>query len=249
MKYLILLFFLISNCNLALSQINNTESLVNAIYKRYHGKVNQNISFIQVNSYYKADGTKEIETAFEAFHFPGKFRLDIGPGINHNGYIQKEDSIYSFENGKLSVRKKQAHEMILFYGDMFFIKPEITLERLKNLGYDLSKFREDNFKGESVYVIGANKGDNISKQFWIDKDDFFLVRQIGVENELGQKEDIQYFEHEIVGKTWIESKIKVFINGILLREEHYTEVNADDANLDLKVFEPSHLGKAHWHKK
>jgi hypothetical protein len=62
--------------------------------------------------------------------------------------------------------------------DVYRQDPEATINVVRNEGYDLSKLREDLWDGKPVYVMGAEKGDLKSKQFWVAKDTLLFVREI-----------------------------------------------------------------------
>jgi hypothetical protein len=232
----------------AFSQINSTESLVKEMHKKYTGKFNRDITFIQMNTHYLDDGKIELSTCYEAFHFPGKYRIDIGYVPNVDGVIHHNDSVYYFKDGKLVKKQYELNDVLLLTGDIYFIDPQETLVKLKKLGYDITQFREDKWDDRPVYVVGAKKGDEKSPQFWIDKENLYLVRNINVSKETGLLEDAHYVEHEIVGNVWVENKVKVYSNGKLLRMEKYAEVEPNKG-LHNDLFNPSKWGAIHWHTK
>lgn len=231
--------------SLVFAQIKDAQSLLEEQYKRYHGKFNSNITFIQINTYYKEDGTTTITTSFEAFHYPGNYRLDIGPEINQDGQIVRNDTTYEFKAGKLTKKYAQGYDILLLTGDIFFLPPAASLKKLKDMGFNVLEFREDKWKNEPVYVIGAKKDDLTTAQFWIDKDDLYLVRIIHPTKE--GVLDEQFLEHELVGKAWVESEVQIFLNGKKIRKERYTEVKADNY-IHKDLFDPSKWGTVHWKK-
>ncbi|MBY0426151.1 MAG: hypothetical protein K2Q22_10975, partial [Cytophagales bacterium] len=160
------------------AQIKDATGLIEEQYKRYHGKFNSNITFVQVNTFYKEDGTTLITTSFEAFHYPGKYRVDYGPEVNQDGQIVLNDSTFEFSAGKFSKKYLGSYDVLTLTGDIYFLPPTETLKKLRLLGFDTNEFREDMWKSTPVYVVGAKKGDNTTAQFWIDKENLYLVRII-----------------------------------------------------------------------
>ena len=230
-------------------KITNTEELLSQMFSRYHGNFNHNITFVQINTNYKEDGSTFISSAFEAFHFPGKARIDNGLRHSVDGVVYKDDTAYHFKEGKLTHKEFYINNILLLCGDLYFLHAQKSLDKLKSLGYDVTKFREDEIMGRQCYVIGADKGDVKSPQFWVDKEFLYLLRNIYKSYESGELEDSQYTEHEIVGKSWVEGEVMVYdMKGRKIRKERYAEVSANNHNLDQKVFDPFHWGKVHWHK-
>lgn len=230
------------------AQVNSAEKLVSEMHKKYVGKFNKDITFIQLNTHYHENGKTELTTCYEAFHFPGKYRIDLGFTPNIDGVIHHNDSAYYFKDGKLVKKELELNDVLLLTGDIYFIEPTEALSKLKKLGYNLSIFREDKWDDKPVFVVGANKGDEKSPQFWIDKENLYLVRNINVSKETGKLEDAQYVEHEIVGSVWVENKVKIYSEGKLVRMEKYTEVEPNKG-LNKDIFNPNKWGSIHWHQK
>ena len=228
--------------------IHSTEALVTAMHERYHNNCNKNITFIQKNIEYKENGQKEVSVMYEAHHYPGHYRIDYGYVPNKDGYIFSNDSLYHFKDGKLVDTHSGEHDIILLTGDIFYIKPEKTIDKLQQSGFNTAYFRTDTLEGKKVYVVGsAHKKDTLSTQFWIDMENLYLVRHIK-RNEAGTVEDSRFVEHEKVGDSWVEDRVIIYAHGRKIREEIYTEVKPNNT-LEPDLFNPKYWGKLHWHKK
>lgn len=229
--------------------ITSTEALVKAMYERYHNNYNKSITFIQKNIDYKENGEKVVSVMYEAHHYPGKYRVDYGFIPNRSGYIYGNDSLYHFENGTLTNTYAGEHDIILLTGDIFYIKPEKALEKLKKSGFDITKFRLDTLEGKKMYVVGTlSKTDTISPQFWIDTENLYLARYIKKNELTSQIEDHHFIEHQKIGDAWIEDRVLIYVKGKIIREELYTEVRPNN-ELEPTLFNPKYWGKVHWHKK
>lgn len=229
--------------------ITNSEQLVKAMYNKYHNNYNKNISFIQKNIEYKENGEKEITTMYEAHHYPGMYRVDYGFIPNKNGFIFGNDSIYHFKDGVLTQTLPGEHDIILLTGDVFYLKPEVSIARIKENDFDISKFRTEMFEGKKTYVVGSSdKKDTLSPQFWIDAENLYLVRLIKKNRITSVVEDAHFVEHAKVGDAWIEDRVIVFSDGKKIREEIYTEVKPNN-EFEPELFNPKFWGKVHWHKK
>ncbi|MDX2191267.1 MAG: hypothetical protein SFY32_15550 [Bacteroidota bacterium] len=248
-KIFIYLLFAFSSINL-LAQIKDAESLVREMHKKYAGNFNANITFIQLNEDYDENGKiSKRSLSFEAFHFPGKFRNDMGPTPMKEGYIVADDKIYLFKDGKKISEKPCMIDVGLLTGDIYFMEIDEAIKECKKHGYDMTKFREDNYKGRPVYVVGTtDKADEKSPQFWIDKQELYIVRDINFSEEDGELEDVHYLEHAKVGKAWVEERVEIFVNGKMVKKEHYAEVKANN-KFNEKLFDPAHFSDTHWREK
>lgn len=235
----------LSILNSEAQQVTSTESLLKEMHARYNGKFYKHITFVQLNKFFKDGVQTESSVWYEAFEYPGKLRVDYGPTVGKDGFISINDSLYFFKAGKLDHKEKKINETMLLQGDIYCIPIPTVIEKLKSLGYDISKFREDTWNNKPVYVIGADKGDITSRQFWIDKDFLYMVRQIFSEN--GSIQEVHFTEHAAKGKFYIEDEVRIMENGKVVRTERYAEVN-HDINLHDAIFDPKEWGKKHWKK-
>jgi len=227
----------------------NAEDLVSKMHKKYHTKFNANITFIQLNQDIDATGKITHSMSFEAFHYPGKFRNDIGPTPHKEGYIVANDIMYLFKDGKIVSQKPCIMDVGLLTGDIYFMTVDKAIEECKKHGYDLSKFREDVFHGKPAYVVGAkDKLDEKSPQFWIDQEELYVVRDINFSEEDNELEDVHYLEHAKVENAWVEERVEIYVNGKLIKKEHYAEVKANN-ELNLEIFNPQKIGAVHWRAK
>lgn len=226
--------------------VTSTDGLLKEMHARYHGKFYKHITFVQLNKFFKDGVQTESSVWYEAFEYPGKLRVDYGPTVGKDGFIFLNDSIYYFKDGKLDHTEKKLNETMLLQGDIYCIPIPSVIEKLKTLGYDISKFREDKWNNKPVYVIGAEKGDETTRQFWIDKEYLYMVRQII--NDNGAIQEIHFTEHAAKGKFYIEDEVRIMENSKIVRTERYAEVNHDIVLQDA-VFDPKSWGKVHWKKK
>src|SRR6478672_1241229 len=80
MKNLILLLLLgIFVANAAAADIKNGEDVIAAMHAKYAGKWYKTLTFKQVTTNYKPDGTSEASIWYEALNAPGSLRIDFDP--------------------------------------------------------------------------------------------------------------------------------------------------------------------------
>lgn len=228
-------------------KFKTSEELIAAMHTKYFGNFNANITFIQINTYFLEGGKTHGDISYEAFHYPGKFRVDHGVKHSQDGFIIRNDSVYNFKGGVMTNKTVDIYDLLMFTGDIYFLEPKESAIKIKKMGYNLAKFREAEWLGKKVYVVGADAGDEKSPQFWIDSEELYLIRNINVNKTSGVVEDQHFKEHSKVSKAWVEERVEIFVDGKMVKREHYAEVKADNT-LDMKIFEPAYLGKIHWRK-
>src|SRR5215472_2301416 len=150
--------------------IHTGEDLLRAMHDRYKDSWYQTVIFTQKSTTYKPDGTSSAETWYEAASLPGRLRIDIGPASDGKGYIFSDSNLTVIKDNKVVATQKDINMLLVLGFDVYRQNPEATIKIVRDEGYDLSKLREDMWDGKPAYVVGADKGDLKSKQFWIAKD-------------------------------------------------------------------------------
>ena len=228
--------------------IKTGEDLLRAMHDRYQSSWYQTVTFTQKSTTYKEDGTSSAETWYEALSAPGKLRIDIGPAANGNGYI--------FDNGKLTIVKANkvvgTHDdfnMLLVLGfDVYCQDPATTAKIAKDQGYDLSKFHEDTWEGKPAYVVGADKDDLKSKQFWVMKDSLLFVRDIEpTRKDPAETEDIRFTHYQPLAGAWIAAGVEMHVKGRKVFSEDYADIQAN-VKLAPAVYDPEKFAETHWEK-
>src|SRR5262252_4044910 len=156
--------------------IPTAEALLRAMHERYASSWYDTLTFTQKSTTYNPDGTTKIETWYEAALLPGKLRIDIGPPADGHAYLLNDGNATLFEKGK-DPRSRRLVNLLLVLGfDVYKQPSETTLKIVQSERIDTSKFHEEKWQGHETYVVGAEKGDTKSPQFWIDKDRLLFVR-------------------------------------------------------------------------
>jgi outer membrane lipoprotein-sorting protein len=211
------------------------EAIFKKMYKTYHGKWFKTFTFNQTTEIYRNDSLVRTQTWYEYVHYPDRFRIDFGVRDSGNAVIFKGDSAYRIRKGNLVSVTKDANDLTFLLGGMYFYPYDKLIEKVKGLGYDLTKVHEDVLKGTPVYVIGAAKGDEKSSQLWIDKKRLILLRFITY-GKNGKEEG--FFENHIkLNGGWSETKCTFYFGGKLAQIEKYHDCKAN-VPIDEKTFEP-----------
>jgi outer membrane lipoprotein-sorting protein len=245
----ILLASLLLTIGLAHAQnVNTGEDVIRAMHDRYQSKWYKTVTFTQKSTTYKPDGTSSFEMWYEAALLPGKLRIDIGPPADNNGYLMVDGNISIIKKGVLAKSDKYVNILLVLGFDAYTQDPAKTIQVVKDEGYDLTKLHEDTWDGKAAYVVGAEKGDLKSKQFWIEKDTLLFVRVIEPSRgDPAKVDDIRFIHYQPLAGAWIAAGVEVYTEGKKVFTEDYTEIQGN-VKLDPSVFDPQNFTTTHWEK-
>jgi hypothetical protein len=222
----------------------NGEQLIKQMHDRYAGKWYRTLTFTQRTSF--ADG--RVETWYESLELPGKLRIDIAPLDSMNTLLFRNDTLYQFSQGKLKESKPLVHPLMVLGFDVYGAPVAQTVRKLKDLKFDLSKIHERTWQGRRTYVVGAQRGDTVSPQFWIDAERLYFVRSL----EPSKKDptaisDVRFEKYIPLGGGWVETEVLFLANGKQMVKEEYLEPKAD-VKLDPAIFDPGTWKAPGWVK-
>jgi hypothetical protein len=223
------------------------EDLVRQMHDRYAGKWYRNLTFVQTTTF----PDRPPETWYEAGTIPGKLRIDIAPLDSMKAFVYLGDSAIIFHGGK-RVAAHQDRNLLMTLGfDVYGQSPETTIGQLKAQSIDLNKIREDTWNGTKVWVVGADKGDTTTNQFWIEQKLLLFVRLI--EAHESQKDpsgppnrlDITIENYQPLGKAWVAPRCVIKVNGKEVQREEYRDIRAD-VKLQSDLYDTETYHKATW---
>jgi outer membrane lipoprotein-sorting protein len=231
---LLLLMFPVSTS----AQITSAEALVRAMHERYAKSWYSTLTFTQKSTTHNADGTTKFETWYEAALLPGKLRIDVGPTADGKAYILADGNVTVFDKGK-EVRSHPQQNMLLVLGfDVYGQPTEKTLQIISGEKYDVSKFHEDNFEGRPMYVVGAEKGDLKSPQFWIDKERLLFFRLYQPDRtDPNKMEEIRFVDYREMSGGWVAARVEMRIEDKIVFTEDYSDIKVG-VPLDAALFDP-----------
>jgi outer membrane lipoprotein-sorting protein len=228
--------------------IKTGEDVLSAMHDRYAKTWYKTLTFTQKSTTYNADGTKKLETWYEALALPAKLRIDIGPPKNGDGYLMVDGAVTIFKEGKESGSRPLVNMLLVLGFDVYCQAPETTFNVVKAEGYDLKKLHEDNWQGQPVYVIGADKGDLTAKQFWIEKKRLLFVRLFEPSRADPKKiDDIRFEDYRELAGGWVAARVEVHSEGRMIFSEEYSDMKGN-AELDASTFDPKQFNSTHWEK-
>ena len=249
MKSTQLLWLILAFAPLCAAQdIRSGDALLRAMHDRYQSTWYQTLTFTQKSTTYKEDGTSSAETWYEAASLPGRLRIDIGPPANGNGYVLVDGDVSIVKDNKVVGTRHSVNMLLVLGFDVYRQAPEVTINVVKGEGYDLSKIHEDVWEGKPAYVVGAEKGDLKSKQFWVAKDTLLFVRVIEPARDNAAKvDDIRFTDYRSLAGAWVAAGVEVYSDGKKVFSEDYSDIQAN-VKLDPAVFDAQKFSETHWEK-
>jgi hypothetical protein len=229
-------------------EVRNGEDLLKVMHDRYQSSWYHTLTFTQKSTTYKPDGSSSAEMWYEAASLPGKLRIDIGPPKDGNGYLMVDGNVTILKDNKVTNSRPLVNILLVLGFDVYTQDPATTAKVVKAEGYDLSKVHEDTWDGKPAYVVGADKGDMKSKQFWIAKDTLLFVRVIEPARQDPAKiDDISFVDYRPIAGAWVAARVEVHSEGKLVFSEDYTDIQAN-VKLPQAAFDPAQFSTTHWEK-
>tara|TARA_R110001599_G_scaffold191266_2_gene386023 strand:+ start:23600 stop:24340 length:741 start_codon:yes stop_codon:yes gene_type:complete len=219
--------------------------LLDKMHKRYEGKWYKTLTFDQQTIRYDEDGKVLSDNVwYEAIQMPDKLAIKFDDMDKGNGMILRNDSIYQLKEGLVSNSRVMYHPLLILGFSVYDQPAAKTARALTILGFDLEKAYQRDYNGKKVYVVGALEGDEISNQFWVDKETLLFVRMIQNFGN-GQNQDVHFNKYEKLGGGWVATEIKFYTDKKLRILEEYSKVKSPEY-LSPEIFEPSGFANAKW---
>ena len=170
---------------------------------------------------------------------PGKLRIDIGGPNSANGRLLTDGKLIRFENREITASRPFVHMLLVLGFDVYRQPVETTIEQVKAQGLDLSKVHEETWEGLPVYVVGADKGDSRSKQFWIEKERLLFVRLIQPDAQNpGKTNDTRFEDYRQLAKGLVAARVEFYVDGKMVFSEIYSDIQVNPP-LDAALFDPN----------
>lgn len=200
----------------------NGNSLIKAMHTKYHNKWYKHFTFSQNMEFYRNDSIVKKDVWHETASLPGNLLIKFETKDAKNGVIFSNFKVHSFRDGQNPQSSPMVHDLLLIGLDVYFLDPEKTIHILDSLGYNLSKIREDEFEGRKVIVVGADKGDLESRQFWIDAERLYMHRVIY--KQKNKTNEVIFADYYKTKNYWMAPTIIFKQNGKLNLIERYYDI-------------------------
>jgi hypothetical protein len=228
------------------AKIKTADDLIQAMQQKYGKSWYRTATFVQKTTDYDKDGKKTVSTWYEALSVPGSLRIDFTPVKDGNGILFTGRKVFSFKDGKQESSREYIHPLMILGFDIYRLPLPEVLSTLRDLKFDLSILRTDNWQGRSVYVVGAQQGDLHSPQFWIDQKQLYFVRMLRPAGKDGTRtQETQFNKYQRLGGGWMAPEVIFKVDNQIRTTEEYSELRANPT-LDGKLFDPQYWNTVHW---
>ncbi len=214
--------------------VSNGITVLDSMHVRYAEQWYHTIAFTLKTTVSLASGGEVVQTWHEAGDLPGRLRIDTDVA-SKTGVLYARDSSYSFAGGRLIDATPRLNELLVLAFDVYVQPTEHTAEQLRALGFDLGRAYETTWYADTVYVIGAARGDTVSKQFWVDRRRLLVVRMLGKTNQ--GLVDTRFGDYRPIGSGWIAAEVVQLVNGKRRLLEQYSDIRPD-VTLMAGMFDP-----------
>ncbi len=186
------------------------------------GRWYKHFTFSQDVQFYKDGVADKKQVWHEAASFPGKLLIKYDTKDSKNGMLFENNTYHGMQEGKEPMNLPMVHDLLLAGFDVYFLRPYETAHLLDSLGYNLKKVHENMWQGRKVLVVGADKGDTLSPQIWIDAERFYMHRIIY--KQRGALRDVTFEQYEKMENNWVATFITFKQNGKLQMTEKYFDI-------------------------
>lgn len=219
--------------------ITDAESLVRAMHARYADRWYPTLTFTQTTTRVLPNDSTVVEEWREWAAIPGRLRIEVTGGPT---FLFANDSTYVIRDGRAVNRIGQMNPLMTLGFDVYRQPPERTLEQLRRHGFDLARFHAGTLDGTPVYVVGAERGDTVSRQFAVEAERLLFVRLIEpVPNQPGKTQHVRFLGYRPLGEAWIAPEVEITVDGRRVFHELYSDIRIGDP-LDPALFTPPGAG-------
>ena len=218
--------------------ISDGRALVRAMHARYDGRWYRDFMLVQDVTHFRDGREDRQERMAEYISLPGRVRAITGRIEDGNADIYVDGAFHRFEGGRLTGRLPAVHGVLVLGFDVYVQDPERTIAQLEELGIDLDRITEAEWRGRPAWVVGADPGDPDTPQFWVEKDRF-LCGRVSSRRPSGVF-DVEMGGFEPLGEGWIATELVFKRDGTPVLREDYAEFRTLDA-IDPALFDVTDL--------
>lgn len=210
-------------------RITDAESLVRAMHDRYADTWYSTLSFTQTTTRVLPNDSVVVEEWREWAAIPGRLRIEMGPREEGRTVIFARDSTFVLKGDSVVRRLDRWNDLMIVGFDVYRQPPERTMDQLRRGGFDLSKFHVDSLDDALVYVVGAERGDTLSKQFAVEADRLLFMRLVDpVPGQPGTVQHVWFRGYQPLGRAWIAPEVEVLVDGRRVFHETYADIRIDE---------------------
>lgn len=156
---------------------------------------------------------------------PGRFRTTTLPASRRTGTILNRQRVAIFERGRRVASRTRIDLSTLLAYDVYAQGIDSTIKSLDAGGVRYALARRDRLDGRRVWVVGAEESDSTSPQFWVDADEWHVVRVIQRDLRAGRiLLDYRFSEFTDVMGVPLPTRLDIYRSGQLMERHTITDV-------------------------
>jgi hypothetical protein len=235
-------------------QASPGRAVLEKMHAAYAGKWYRTLTFVQKTTIFRPGAPERVQTWMESLRYTPKYgvqlRIDRGDLAEGNGTLNTADSMWVFRGGQLMQTRGEGNEFLPWIEGVYVQPLEQTERQVRAMGLDMNKVRKGTWRGRPVTVLGASAAtDTTHSQAWIDDERQVIVRMIVHADTAQPLMDVTLDDYVRAGGGWLETKVDIFIDGVLRQREEYSDFKVD-VPLPESLFDPTQWSTGpHWGKK
>jgi hypothetical protein len=192
------------------------------------------LSFDITTVEYKGEQQTERESRGYAA-LPGRLRVDVLPTSTRAGYVRNRQRLSVFNRGRRVATSNRVDLATLLAYDVFAQSIDTTIMWLDSAKIRFGLLRRDFLNGRAVWVVGAERGDDTSPQFWVDAERWRVVRVIQPDTK-NRVVDARFTDYTELLNVPVPQRIVLYMDGELVQEQRMANLAANPV-IPTRVFD------------
>jgi hypothetical protein len=174
-------------------------------------------------------GERQVERESRAYvSLPGRLRVDVLPTSTRAGYVRDRHRLSVFSRGRRVSTSNRVDLATLLVYDVFAQSIDTTIMWLDSARIRYGLLRRDYWYGRPVWVVGAERGDHTSPQFWVDAERWRVVRVIQ-RDARNRVVDARFAEYTELLDVPVPQRIVLYVGGELVQEQRMINLAVNPA--------------------
>ncbi|HJQ18812.1 MAG TPA: hypothetical protein VJ867_00595 [Gemmatimonadaceae bacterium] len=147
---------------------------------------------------------------------PGRLRVEALPSTTRSGSVRDRQRMTVFRAGRRVATARRVDLVSLLTFDVFAQNVDTTIMWLDSARVRFGYTRRSAFNDREVWVVGAVDGDSTSAQFWVDADEWRVVRVIQRDPRQADRiVDVRYTDFTELLDVPVPTRVEVWRDGQL----------------------------------
>ena len=237
-----------------IAQVSPGRVMLEKMRAAYAGKWYHTLTFTQKTTIYRPGAPERVQIWRESLRYTPQhgvqLRIDNGDLTAGNGSLATADSTWIIRGGVLVQVRGTGNEFLPWIEGVYMQPLDQTERQVRAMGLDMQKTRKGTWRGRPITVLCATAADDTTRsQAWIDDERQIIVRMIVRADTAQPPLDVLLENYVRVGGGWLETKVDIYVDGVLRQREEYRDWKAD-LPLPDALFEPAQwITALHWGRK